>query len=107
MRDYMNIGCSPASEDCAQVGAEDYYPRAVNECKALIGQLRRELGEEPFGARLRVEAFPHDFGTYHEVVCEYNEEYEDAEEYAFRCESELPDRWDAEARKELGLEVVL
>lgn len=105
MREYMNVGCSPASEDCAQVGAKDYYPRALNECKALINQLRREIGEEPMYTTLRVKAFPHDFGTYHEVVCYYDDEDEESTDYAFRCESELPDKWDDKAREELGITV--
>jgi hypothetical protein len=101
-RDFVDVGCTPHEEDCEQLGP-DYNPvRAKAECKALIGQLRRMYGEEPFGARLKVTSNPHDFGTYYEVVCEYNDTNEEAANYAFGCE-DIPDHWDYEAKKELGL----
>lgn len=102
-RDYINIGSAPAAEECAQVGSEDYYPRARRECTAFINQIKRQLGAEPGSALLSVKAFQHDFGTYHEVVCWYAEYDEEAYRYALRCESEMPEYWDEEARKELGL----
>lgn len=102
MRDYMNIASAPASEDCAQVGTDDYSMRAQRECQALINQLRRELGDEPDYTNLKIKSFPHDFGTYYEVVCYYDDEDEDSRDYAFRCEGELPDKWDNKAREELA-----
>lgn len=100
MRDYLTIGCSPVEEDCAQVGGENYAETARRECNAFRDQLRRQFGNEPDGARLAVKAFPHDFGTYYEVVCWYEDEA--SAEYAFRLEAETPKRWDDEARKVLG-----
>lgn len=101
MRDYMTIGSTPSGEDCAQVGSEDYYDRSMKECKAFIAQLRRQFGTEPILTRLSIKAFPHDFGTYHEVVCYYDTEDEEARNFAFRLESETPEYWDEEAKKEL------
>ncbi len=101
-RDFVDVGCSPHEEDCEQSG-RDYDPvRARLECKALIGQLRRMYGEEPPGARLKIQSNPHDFGTYYEVICEYNDENEEAANYAWGCE-DIPDRWDEQAKIELGL----
>jgi hypothetical protein len=100
-RDYVSVGCSPCDEPCAQVGQEDYAKQAKRECNALIHQLRRLFGDEPPYATLRIKAFPHDFGTYHEVVCYYDEDDEESTNYAFRCENELPDRWDEAAHQEL------
>jgi hypothetical protein len=97
--DYIYVGSSPADETCAQVGTWDYSERARAECRALIGQLRRVLGPEPEGARLAIKSAAHDFGTYYEVVCYYDDDMAAAVRYAFRCESECPARWDAEARK--------
>ena len=101
MRDYMTICTSPVSEDCAQVGADDYEVRSRKECKAFIQQLRRQFGDEPALACLSVRIFPHDFGSYREVVCYYDDDDEEGRDYAFKLESETPARWDEEAKKEL------
>lgn len=102
--DYVVIGSSPYDEDCAQVGTPDYS----SKCKLELNEFRRQLiekfGEPPFGARLRIKSFPHDFGTYHELVVEYNDNNEEAEDYAFKLEDHGIDTWDAEAKKNLGLE---
>lgn len=70
------------------------------ECKALIGQIRRERGEEPPGARLKIKAQDHDFGAYYEVVCVYADGNETAAAYAWGCEA-LPESWDRVAIQEL------
>ena len=111
--EYLNIGCSPNEEPCAQVGQPDYYERARIECTALRNQLKRMFGPVPEGARIVIKSFPHDFGTYYELVCYYEEaEYHEddvdietrttpSEEYAFKLEDNIPDYWDEEAKKEL------
>lgn len=101
-RDWIDIGSSPPDEDCAQLGSDGYYDQAQKECRAYIGLLRRTLGNEPLCARLAIKSNPHDFGTYLSVVCYYNTENVETENYAFRCESEGPDNWDESARQELG-----
>lgn len=100
MRDYISIGCVPHGENCEQLGPNYNPVKAKQECKALIGQLRRIYGDEPFGARLSVKSFSHDFGTYMEVVCYYDDEVEESMNYAFSCE-DIPEFWDEEAKKEL------
>jgi len=102
MNDFIDVGSSPTHEDCAQVGTDDYHHRARRECRTYIGELRRIFGEEPEGARLSVRSNPHDFGAYLSVVCHYDPNIQGAIEYAFRCESEGPDEWDDEARRELA-----
>ena len=94
MRDYIDIGSSPAEEDCAQVGSPDYYKRARTECARFIELIRKTLGPEPEGAQLSVKSNPHDFATYYSVVCYFEEDDEEARNYAFRCEAEAPARWD-------------
>jgi hypothetical protein len=94
MREYVNIGSSPVEEDCAQVGDPDYPTRAREECRRFIELIRMRLGPEPEGARLVIKAFPHDFGTYHEVVCWYDDEMPKSVDYAFKCESDAPSRWE-------------
>lgn len=93
MRDYIEIGPTPADEPCAQVGETDYEERAAGECKRFIALIRKTLGPEPEGARLVVRANNHDFGVYYNVVCRYDDSFPDAVSYAFRAESEAPARW--------------
>jgi len=100
-RDYLTIGSAPSGEECAQVGSDDYEARMRRETRAFIGQIIRQLGEPPTGARLAVKGFPHDYGTYHEVVCWYDDNYPDSVEYAFKCEAECPENWDAAAEVHL------
>jgi hypothetical protein len=102
MREWIDIGSSPPEENCAQVGTDDYYPRARRECRAYIALLRRTLGDEPPGASLAIKSNEHDFGTYLSVVCYYDPEHEAAIDYAFRCESEGPQEWDEAAKAELS-----
>ncbi|MDO8637597.1 MAG: hypothetical protein Q7R34_15420 [Dehalococcoidia bacterium] len=56
--------------------------------------IRKKLGPEPEGASLGIKSNPHDFGTYYEVLCYYDDENEEAAAYAYRCESESPTHWE-------------
>lgn len=102
MRDFIEIGPTPADENCEQLGPNYNPHKARKECYAFIHQLRRQFGEEPYGARLRVKSNPHDFGTYLEVVCDYNDNCEESQEYAFKCEGEAWPNWDDTAKAELA-----
>jgi hypothetical protein len=102
MYDSLSLGPTPYAESCAQVGADDYSARARKECKAFINQLRRLFGPEPEGARLAISSNPHDFGSYLDVVCKFNDLNEKATEYAYKLEANTPEEWDAEAREELN-----
>ena len=100
--DHLDLGCAPSDEDCAQVGVDDNYPvRAKRECRALINQFKRMCGDPPAGARFRIMANPHDFGTYYSVVVDFDPEDQHAVTYAYRCDEEAPDQWDMAARLEL------
>lgn len=103
MMEDLYLGENPADEDGAQVGQPDYMEKARKETRVFIGQLRRQFGNEPDGARLYVKSNPHDFGTYLSVNVSYNEKSEEATDYAFKLEGEFPEKWDDEARKELGI----
>jgi hypothetical protein len=98
MRDYISIGSTPCEEPCAQVGQPDYRKKALAECHRFIELLRKTFGPEPEGAELRVKAFPHDFGTYYEVVCYFTPDLRASVEYALRCESEMPATWEEESK---------
>lgn len=93
MKDYISIGATPRDEPCAQVGQPDYRKHALAECRRFIQLLRNTFGPEPEGAELRIAAFPHDFGTYYEVVCDYDTDIPASVDYALRCEAEMPTTW--------------
>jgi len=96
MRDYLSIGSSPCDEDCAQLGTPDYYERARKECIRFISLIRKACGEEPelSTAQLKIKSNPHDFGTYLDVVVEFDDQDELAVEYALWVESHTPQTWD-------------
>lgn len=97
MRDYITLGGTPCDEECAMVGSKDYASRAMKECMAFKNQLLRRWPN----ARLRIMAFPHDFGSYHEVVATYSNEEE--QRLAYKIEANTPAKWDADAKKELQI----
>lgn len=92
MRDYLNIGSTPCEESCQQVPYQN-LELARRELLAFIEAIRKKLGKEPEGAELRIKSFPHDFGTYKEVVCYFDDSLPESEEYAFKCEGESPTTW--------------
>ncbi len=101
-RQWIDIGPTPADEPCEQAGPQYQAVKAVAECKIFERQLRRQLGDEPGTAELRVKSQSHDFGTYHEVVCYFDDTDEVGMEYAFKCENESPAKWDDIAKQELA-----
>lgn len=92
MRDYITIGSVPCDEDCAQVGDENYSVKAKAECRRYIEALIAHYGDGPDGTYLTVKGFPHDFGTYYEVVCVYDDDDAESVDYAFKVEAGLQ-RW--------------
>lgn len=100
-RDYVTLGSTPHGEDCAQVGVDDYRARTPQEARVYIDQLTRVFGQLPEKVRLRLKSFPHDFGTYHEVICDYDDEDPEATDYAIKLENESPEFWDEIAISQL------
>jgi hypothetical protein len=101
--DYLTLGSTPCNEDCAQVGTDNYVVRAKKECTAYKNQLERHFQNFPDGCYLTIKGFPHDFGTYYEVIVRYDENDEASSEFAYDMESNSPVNWDDEAKKELGI----
>ena len=95
MRDYLSIASAPYDEPCVQVNSQgDYHEDMKAECRRFMELIRKKLGPEPPGARLAVKSNPHDFGTYYDVVCYYEDGDEEAANYAYRCEGDTPRTWD-------------
>ena len=101
MDHYDTVTSTPHEEPCAQLGRAGYEARARLECRALIGQLRRELGEPPDGSYFRLAGNPHDFGTYYTVRYHYDPADAAHRAYMHRLDDGLPARWDGPARDEL------
>ena len=106
MRDYLNIGSTPHEEPCAQVGRDDYNKLSTIECKAFAHQCHRALTAkygEDYTVEIRVKSFPHDFGSYKEVVVYYNPDIESDFQQALYLEGEADlANWDKEALEELA-----
>jgi hypothetical protein len=109
-RDFFPLAPTPHDEECTQAGQD--IQDNIKECRALIGQLIRVHGEPPDGAEFILIRNDHEFGTYYEAGIFYammtEEEMEEADQdetpsllYAQKCESGIPDKWDAEALAEL------
>jgi hypothetical protein len=101
VKDYLSIGSSPSDETCAQVGADNYPEQSRKECRAFLHQLERAFPNPPDGCYLAVKSFEHDFGTYREVVCYFDDESEESRHYAFNMENNTPENWDAAAIEEM------
>ena len=43
---------------------------------------------------MKIKSFHHDFGTYYEVVCYYNDNDEEAQNYCYTIEADMPERWE-------------
>ena len=93
-RDYMMLGSTPPNETCAQVGTTGYTELARAECRRYIELIKKKMGDPPGGAYLAIRSFPHDFGSYFEVVCYFDSLNESETEYALSCEGKGPLTWD-------------
>ncbi len=93
MRDLTYCGPVPANEDCEQLGPNYRADVARSECIRYRDQLRAQFGPEPEGASLRIKSEPHDFGSYLEVVCSFDDNDSKAVEYAYACESDAWPEW--------------
>jgi hypothetical protein len=92
---------TPSEEPCAQVGSPNYMRNARIEAKVLRDQIIRENGTPPEGTFLETNSNPHDFGTYLDVAIVFDENNEEARNYAFAVESNVPQLWDEESKKQL------
>ena len=94
MMDYIEIGCTPAEEDCAQVGKEGYAKQARAECRRFVEGIKKFFGKPPALADVRIKSFTHDFGSYFEVVVVFDEDDEKAANYAYLVEEFVPGTWE-------------
>lgn len=103
MKDVFELGTTvPHEEACSQVGTPNYSELGLMEARVLISQLRRIHGPEPTATRIRTIRCQHDFGTYHDVAVEYDDDSTESVDYMLKIESGIPDSWDEQAREELS-----
>lgn len=87
------LGPTPAGEPAMRPGNSGYSDIAFLECRRYIALLRRAIGAEPKGARLRVRRSEEDIDPYVDVMVDYDDENPVACAYAIRCDREAPTRW--------------
>jgi hypothetical protein len=102
MFETLNIGCTPYAEECEALGPNYNAAKARRKCFIFRDQLIRQFGHPPTNARLLVVSNPHDFGTYLEVSVKFDVDDDEAVNYAYKLESETPEHWDEEAKKEIS-----
>ena len=90
----ISLGAVPARESYARLGETGYAERAFEECRRYEALLRRAIGPEPPGARLRIRRSAPDLGSYLELVVEYDDGNVIARAYAIRCDREAPTSWE-------------
>jgi hypothetical protein len=107
-RNVITLRPAPTGEIWAQVGDAGYTELAFLQCRRYIALLRRAIGPEPDGVRLRVRRSDAEVDPYIDVVVEFDGQDPAASAYALRCEREAPTRWPAAvgppngAREEVG-----
>lgn len=90
MRDYIELGPTPSGEDCAQVGTDKYPEQSLAESRRYCDMLQKKFPKANFGIR----SFPHDFGTYREVVVYFDDDVDGSLSVALDVERNLPETWE-------------
>jgi hypothetical protein len=92
-KDFISIGCTPAAEDCVQVNSEIYYlDDMLKECDRYKEMLQAKFADCT-KVTIAVKTFPHDFGSYAEVVVKYDNEDIEALAQAIHIENNMPMNW--------------
>lgn len=86
MSERISIGGNPTEELCVQVTSGSYLPAMRFEVQLYL-ELLKETYPEPEGGYFRIVTLGHDFGPYMEVVAVFDEENEEAAEWAYDAEN--------------------
>lgn len=87
------LGPCPSDEQAAQSCDDNFHEANKAECRAFITAIKRVCGEPPEGAVLKIKSSSHDFGSYREVVVEFDDNDQAAAEYAMKCDKDAPTEW--------------
>lgn len=100
-RGSVELGPCPYNEEPIQVNdRKNYLPQMVNQSARYARQLHR-MFDMPDGMRFQVKAFPHEMGSYTEVVVVYDDENAEHHNELQIIECNLPAYWDEVAKDEL------
>ena len=96
MRDYFELGCTPAEEDCVQVERTGTYMPAMKAELARYRELLRVLFPIPddLDVYFAIKWEDHDFGRYGEVAIFFNDNDPRTIEFACFVEEHTPATWD-------------
>jgi hypothetical protein len=108
MFERIEVGSAPWGEECAQVGKPGYEQRAYKECLAYKKQLLRTVStyygkDLPEDFSFKIKSFPHDFGSYYEVVCTFDSNNPESCDLFEYLDNNLPEKWDDVALNELKM----
>jgi len=106
---YIVIASSPHQEKCTPAG--EYPEDGILECRILIDQMIRTIGDPPdYTAWVVVENYHEDAGIYHEAGIIYVDaiagdegDMTESTEYALEAEASVPDRWDKISLEQLKI----
>ena len=103
MNDYLSLGSVPSDEQCANVGDANYQQQSVVECNTYKAMLSRlfPVPEKAGVCYFITKNFPHELGSYKEVVIRFNDDNPDAVEFALYVEHNIPAKWDSVALAQL------
>lgn len=93
MTEIYYLGPCPSEEEASQSTDPDFAAKNRAECQRYIAAIKRVCGEPPKGVALRIKAESHDYGTYREVVVEFNGNNPAAAAYAAKCDEHAPRTW--------------
>lgn len=101
--DYVILSSTPYDEPCVQVCSKRlYYPAMKHESLIYKRQLERLFPiPENLHCYFICKSFPHDFGTYIEVVIFFDDDDREAANFAYKVENEAPFHWDEIAKAQL------
>lgn len=88
------LGPAPCEEEPVQLGHPDYHDLGLRECRRYIAAIRKVCGNEPDNARLRVVKEPHDFGSFYDVIVEFDPADPQAVAYAEKVDEHGPVTWE-------------
>jgi hypothetical protein len=105
-KETMEFDTTPSGEPCVQVGNPNIHTLARKEYSAIKGQLYRLHGSKLDKVGVQLRWFPHDFGSYPQVVISWLEmddgNESEGQNIALDIESSWPEQWDEVAKTELG-----
>lgn len=91
MRDYIEIGTTPCNESCCQVGRDNYSKYGLLEAREFKRMLKSIYADKLDLVTFSIKTFPHDFGSYYDVVVYYDND--EGMNEAYEIEDSYPTDW--------------